>query len=191
MVVRFEVDACTRVPVTKPQLPRSDDTDDLDSLLTTLNVGSTQASTSAGAIATSYPVKVIKAGVEVAQEDLVELTSRSVNYVDPFDWAEALPQLYLSSTPQLFVGVHHWGTFQEIREHDLNDAALVKLRREAGASYEKLGRALEAIQALVVEHGPDEHLSLVCKDGELKIYRRLDGSSRLPADLRERFATDD
>ncbi|KZV65885.1 hypothetical protein PENSPDRAFT_637695 [Peniophora sp. CONT] len=188
MVVVFEVDACAREPSAGNQLPRKDNTDGLDSLLNSMSIGSANASASGSANSTAFPVKVIKAGAEVVQEDVIELTTRSIMNIGQFDWTEQLPQLYLSATPKLFIGVHQRGTFQEIQEHDLNDAALMKMRRDAAASYEKLGRALEAIQALVVEHGPEEHLSLLCKDGVLKVYRRIDGKSRLPADLRERFA---
>ena len=102
-----------------------------------------------------------------------------------------LPQLYLSATPHLFIGVHERGRFDEIRKHDLNDAAMAARRRAAAGSFERLGRVLELIQALVVEHGKRTMLSFVCVDGVMKVYKREGGKSRIPDDIQARFDVDD
>jgi hypothetical protein len=191
MVVRFEVDACLPTTTTSDARPfesrSSRDSQDLSADLDQLSVR-THSSPSTGDDSSNYcGVKVSKGGSVVSQSAIVELTTRSANYIDQFDWAEALPQLYLSSTPHLYIGLHRRGNFTEVRKYSLNDDALVKKRREAAESYEKLGRALEAIQGLVVEHGVGGGLSLVCTHGELQVYKRTGAAPLLPSAVRIRF----
>jgi hypothetical protein len=128
-------------------------------------------------------ISIVRAGTQVPQESLVEITSRSAYFVDQLDWNELYPQLVLSQTPNLRLGVHERGTFTEIREWqvpgtgtgagvsaninfnaDSNAAspgadtgalpALTTPRREMAAQLVRLARVLEDIQELAISRGP-------------------------------------
>ncbi|KAI0033496.1 hypothetical protein K488DRAFT_36454, partial [Vararia minispora EC-137] len=182
ILARYEVDACLATPVRSTTSPSSSrDVGDVSDLLDSLTVNPSPPVSGMGLSSERFGIKIIKGGSKIPQSAIIELTTRSQNYIDQYDWEEALPQLYLSSTPHLYIGVHRRGTFIEIRKHDLNEDALIKKRREAAQSYKKLGRALEVIQGLVVEHGADGGLSLVCTQGVLRVYRRVEVSHSLPS----------
>jgi len=178
MVVRFEVDACLQTAKAKRSTEAG-----LDDLLGAMSVRAPSAEAAPGTT-----VRVVKAGTAVPQSALLELTTRSANYIAQFDWDEALPQLYLSGTPHLRIGVHERGRFVEVRAHSLGEGLLVARRRAAAATYERLGRVLEALQGLVVEHGAAGRLSVVCVGGVLRVYSRAGAASLVPDDIRRRFA---
>ncbi|KAI0310145.1 hypothetical protein OF83DRAFT_1166709 [Amylostereum chailletii] len=195
MVVRFEVDAClpTSTPPATSSSPAAT-SDDLSDLLSSMNVAgssaaqkSKNAATSGTKDSTSPSLNIVNAGSEVPQSAIVELTTRSERWFHTFDWAEALPQLYLSATPHLYVGLHNRGTFSEVRKYELNGQEMGERKRTAAASFLKLARTLEGIQELVVEHGEEGRLSLVCQEGVLKVYSRVSAASCLSDELRKRF----
>ena len=127
MVVRFEVDAC--LPSVTPNRRASPVTqfsnpDDLIDALASLNITTNTPATPAVALASSStasfegspPLRIIRAGAAQLQESIIELTTRSENYIQNLDWAEVFPQLYLSQTPHLYVGVHSVGRFFDVRK---------------------------------------------------------------------------
>ena len=201
MIVRFEVDACssadastataTKTKTLDPKRPEkktpAGSVDDLADALGGINL-----STSA---ATPGPIlNIIRGGTQVPQDTLLELATRSKYYVDQLDWNELYPQLALSQTPTLHLGVHERGTFTELREWCVDGAGastdLAEQRQETAVQMERLARVLEDVQELAISRapGPAGSFSLVCEDGELKVYGRKGAKSCLPPDVKARFA---
>jgi hypothetical protein len=211
MIVRFEVDACLPTDTSKAETRTSDTKrsakgapepelalDELADALENLNVTSTPVSpTTASSV--SPALNIVRAGTEVPQESLLEVASRSKYFIDQLDWNELYPQLALSQTPGLRLGVHERGTFTELRECqvDSDDGAgageptgLSAQRRETAAQLVRLSRVLENVQELAISRGPGPtgSFSLVCEGGELRVYGRKGvRRSCLPQDVRTRF----
>jgi len=117
MIVRFEVDSClppdttdTKHSAKKAPVPAVDDLADA--------LGSINLSSSAASESTSSPaaINILHAGTQVPQDTLLEVASRSAYFVNQLDWNELYPQLALSQTPGLRLGVHERGKFTELRE---------------------------------------------------------------------------
>ena len=211
MIVRFEVDAClpsgantsTGTSDTKSSAKEAPEQtlDDLADALGSMNLLRTPTTPSSTSSWPSPTLDIIHAGTQVPQEALLEVASRSVYYIDRLDWNELYPQLALSQTPGLRLGVHERGTFTELRECqvDSDDGAgvggppdsLPAQRRDTAAQFVRLARVLEDVQELAIARGPGPvgSFSLVCEGGELRVYGRKGvGKSCLPLDVRTRFA---
>jgi hypothetical protein len=188
--VRFSADAClpsTPAATNKPS-SRSATTnpDDLASSLAGLSIKpATQASPSAG----SSELRIIRGGREVPQSALVELTTRSTNNILNLNWLEIYPQLYLSQTPHFYIGVHARGGFFEIQKRHLDDSELAQHRKDAKANLQRLGKALEVIQEIAIEHGDSRRLCLMCEKGILNVYERLGNDNCLSEETLERFSS--
>jgi hypothetical protein len=119
MIVRFEVDACLSTETTDSNCSSKEApalaVDDLADTLGSINISSDASSTSSPS-SSPESVNIIRAGTQVPQDTLLEVTSRSVHYVDQLDWNELYPQLAISQTATLHLGVHQRGTFEELRE---------------------------------------------------------------------------
>jgi hypothetical protein len=148
----------------------------------------------------SPALNIVHAGTQVPQESLLEVASRSKYYIDQLDWNELYPQLVLSQTPGLRLGVHERGTFTEMREMQVDgdggvgagpSPALEAQKRETAAQFARLARVLEDVQELAIGRGPGptHSFSLVCEGGELRAYARKGiRRSCLPPDVRARFS---
>ncbi|THH19456.1 hypothetical protein EUX98_g8774 [Antrodiella citrinella] len=199
LVVRFEVDACMpRPPQSKVEAtskapkpaPPSSNVDDLSDLLSGLNVSSTSASPTVAPTTTgSSPsdVTIIRAGYEVAQSAIIELTTRSERNVDNIDWTENFPQLFLSQTAHHILGIHARGTFHRVETRRLDSPDLQSVEGKCQRAFKRLKTMLKVIQDLVVEYGERGRLSLVYQGGILKVYKRDSEASCLPDDVMERF----
>jgi hypothetical protein len=190
MVVRFEVDAC--LPSDHPgsnvtRGPRADDEDDdpdaaLLGALSGLSIGtgSKSATTSSPSPLTSTDLKIFRAGIQVSQSDLLEMTTRSEMSAANFDWGDAYPQLYLSQTPHHYLAVHRGGTFFSIAKRKMGKKDLVAIESKAQAGFRKLRKVLGEIQTMAKKAGTSKRVSLVCKDGTLKVHERNSKESVLP-----------
>jgi hypothetical protein len=182
---------------------------------------STAASESTSSSSSPAAIKILHAGTQVSQDALLEVASRSTYFVNQLDWNELYPQLALSQTPGLCLGVHERGKFTELRElqviggadadadagdKDLDgpspsDAGgasaaswppnLTAQRRETAAQVVRLARVLEDVQELAISRGPGPAgcFSLVCENGQLRVYGQKGARSSLPADVRARFSS--
>jgi hypothetical protein len=177
IVLRCAVDACLPSG-SRPAANEidDDDDDDLADLVSNLNLGSItkpdRGSTS------SAELRIIKGGTEVPQSSIIEIKTRSERSIANFDWGEAYPQLYLSQTPLLYLGVHNRGNFGTVTKGRVDD--YVQVARESQPAFKGLKKALEDIQVLVQEHDLEGRISLVCKDGTLSVYERTSSDSCLP-----------
>jgi len=208
MIVRFEVDACLSTKTSDDTKPSVKDApapavDDLADALGSMKLSS--------AASTSPPpglINILHAGTQVPQDALLEVASRSAYFVNQLDWNELYPQLALSQTPALRLGVHERGRFTELREWQVIGAGagaggasadagagappdLTAERRETAAQIVRLARVLEDVQELAISRGPGPagSFSLVCEGGALHVYGRKGARSCLPPDVRARFSS--
>jgi hypothetical protein len=223
MIVRFEVDACLSTDTTdsKRSVKKAPvlAVDDLADALESINISSSAtSSTSEPSSSSPASVDIIRGGTQVLQDALLELTSRSVYFVDQLDWNDLYPQLVLSQTPAVRLGVHERGTFKELREWQVIGGAdagtststgtgadadadsglgsgsppdLTAQRRETAAHMVRLARVLEDVQELAISRGPGPAgcFSLVCERGQMHVYGRKDAKSCLPSDVKARFSS--
>jgi hypothetical protein len=225
MMVRFEVDACLPTETSTATIRKSGSSDTkrsgrespelaIDELADALGnmdpfrsprvpTSPTISSSSPSSPTPSSPspaLNIIRAGSQVPQESLLEVASRSKYYIDQLDWNELYPQLALSQTPGLRLGVHDRGTFTEMREMQVDGGgdgvgrpppALEAQKRDTAAQFVRLARLLEDVQELAISRGPGPtgSFSLVCEGGELSAYARKGvRRSCLPPGVRARFS---
>ncbi|KAH9973930.1 hypothetical protein BJV74DRAFT_782643 [Russula compacta] len=198
MIVRFEVDAClpadaaptkagtstTKCPEEKKPAPALDE---LADALESLNL---QTDASSRPSSPSSSIDIVNAGSQVPQDALLEIASRSIYYVNQLDWNEIYPQLALSQTPGLRLGVHERGTFTELRQWEIDGIDLTVQRRRLAAQMVRLAHVLKDVQELAIARGsgPAGSFSLVCERGSLNVYGRKGAKSCLPQDVIARFA---
>jgi hypothetical protein len=190
MVVRFEVDACL------PAAPNAETVEDsVGSLVAQLaNTSlSTVSPSSSSKIVQTFPsssnlsLTLCAAGAPVAQSRVVEMTTRSKTSKNRFSWPEAFPQLWFSQTPTHILALHEEGNFVEIKERQLGTDETRAPEVAAQPGFRKLKAVLEAIQELAVEYGSEARLSLVHKDGELRVYEVEGAGDCVPRELLRRF----
>ncbi|KAI0088709.1 hypothetical protein BDY19DRAFT_890744 [Irpex rosettiformis] len=192
IVVRCEVDACIDLEKdedsqslsietrgsnnTSP--PKAVSADDLADALSSLSVTSSS---------TPQDVKIVDGGAVVPQSSLVKIKTRSMRNVETFDWSAAYLQLFLGQTYNLYLGVHQRGTFNEVREVNLETPEFQEAAKDMQPVLKKLGRLLDEILYIAIEYGHKGRLSVVCRAGQLKVYERKDEASFLPKDVLARF----
>ncbi|KAF9651351.1 hypothetical protein BDM02DRAFT_3091263 [Thelephora ganbajun] len=192
LVVRFEVDACLpsddpeSKTIRKPHIDNDDDDDDTALLgaLSGLFIGASSHSTtmSSPSPLTSADLKMFRAGTQVPDSNLLEMTTRSEISAANFDWGDAYPQLYFSQTPNHYLAVHRNGTFFSIAKRRIGERDLVAIESRAQPGFRQLKEILGEIQAMVKKGGTGGRISLVCKDGVLKVHERTSKESCLPED---------
>ena len=210
MVVRFEVDAYLPSAGSSAPKTATASVDNLADALSGMNIKHPAPATTKTASSSSSPIiNIVRAGTQVPQEALVELISRSVYYVDQLDWNELYPQLALSQTPAVHLGVHERGVFTQLHEWQLDGRPragtrtgsatagttapdISAHRRETSVQIVRLARLLEDVQELAIARGPGAagSFSLVCENGELCVYaRKKDAGAKscLPLDVLARF----
>ncbi|EAU85879.2 hypothetical protein CC1G_02902 [Coprinopsis cinerea okayama7 len=182
MVVRFEVDAC--IPPPRSYSRRSVAT--VDEITASLaNVDLSKRPTPA--CEKRFQVNVIKGGYEVSPSAIMELSTRSEYKQHEYDFKELYPQLFFSQTTHHVLAVHNRGRFSAIHRRKLSSPELQQVDIELQPSLKAVRKALKVIQDLVIEHGQRGRLSLVCKDGVLRVYERTSVESCLPDHLMELF----
>ena len=140
-VVRFEVDGCLRSdqPGPKATIRKSRiDDDDLEAALSGalsgLSIGTSSRSTTTSETQsplTSTDLKIIRAGAQVPQSSLFEMTTRSEISAANFDWGDAFPQLYLPQTPNHYLAVHRTGRFSSIAKRKIGEKDLIAIEAKA------------------------------------------------------------
>ena len=176
MVVRFEVDACIPPPGKYPRRSVSN-IDDITSSLSSISLSQASPGSPSNAQLT-----VREGGSEVPSTAVIELATRSVTTMkfQGYDWKEAYPQLFFSQTAQHILAVHQRGRFTEIQKRKLSSDELKSVEKETQGDLKKLRNVLDIIKEIVIAHGRQGRLSLVCVGGKLKVYRRTSDESCLP-----------
>ncbi|KAH9020496.1 hypothetical protein EDB85DRAFT_2278742 [Lactarius pseudohatsudake] len=140
----------------------------------------------------------------VAQQASTSTTTTVSPVIDILDWNELYPQMALSQTPTLRLGVHERGEFTELREWQLEGAGArvgTETTRQSGTQRgaDRLAKLLQDVQKVAIARGPGPTggFSLVCENGKLCVYaRKMDGDdgknlsgSCLPPEVAARFDT--
>lgn len=175
MVVRFEVDA--RLATTVMDVLHMTDPPSASSKTTKLSSGGQGSSR----------LTVLSGGSVVPQSSLIELKAASYKNAKRPKWSDVYPQLCLSQTPWLYRGIHHDGEFTSVEKKSLTSPELTIFAERAVSAMAKLHQALRVIKDIVVAGGPEGRLSLVLEDRQLKVFRRRDEASCLPAEVIARF----
>ncbi|KAH9891855.1 hypothetical protein C8Q73DRAFT_91624 [Cubamyces lactineus] len=126
-------------------------------------------------------LKVIPGGALIPQTSLIELATRSAQYMDRTKDADTFIQLFLTQSPVNLVAVHTRGVFDRIVRQELGDPEFAKFGDDPEIQR-KLGQfvaLLREIQALVKRHGNVSTLSLVCQKGKLEAYSRMESEDVL------------
>ena len=187
MVVRFEVDGCLLSDQPGPKATSESRLadEDLDEAflgaLSSLSIG-TSSKTPAVSPLTSTDLKISRAGTQVPQSSLLELTTRSEISAANFDWGDAYPQLYFSQTPHHYLAIHRTGTFFSIAKREIGKKDLVAIENRAQPGFRRLRKLLGEIQTMVKKGGASGRKSLICKDGILKVHERNSEGNCLPED---------
>lgn len=182
MVVRFEVDAC--IPPPKTHSRRSvASPDELAAALSAVNI-----SDSATPVCDHrFHLSVIEGGYEVAPSAIMELSTRSEHRQHEYDFKELYPQLFFSQTTHHVLAVHNRGRFTAIHRRKLASSEFEAVDQELQPHFKAVRKALKVVQDLVVEHGERGRLTLVCKDGVLRVYERKSDEGCLPDHLLSLF----
>lgn len=185
MVVRFEVDAC--VAQNEPSASGSRLKSDIDELTQMLsNVSVAEAKTTVTIpLSRNRTLTVKRGGQSVPQNSLLELATVSHKRLDAYDWDHHFPQLYVSNTPQHYLGVHDRGRFIEYQKRRTSEMKgdIARVSR----NLRKLKNLLETIQEIVVEHGKSGRLSLVRVGTGIDVYNRSSQASCLPEAYMKKF----
>ncbi|KAK2465270.1 hypothetical protein APHAL10511_002624 [Amanita phalloides] len=175
MVVRYTVDGF---------IPASNATSDVEDVAESLASLDISKKTVEATSVTGTSLHVIAFGTKVPQESIVEIATISKARENQLNWDEKAPQLFLSQTYNFYVGLHDRGFFTTVRKRDFNPSALsVKVR----INLKKLRCALGIIQEVMVKYGQRGRVSLVCREGVLKVYERVSEETFLPDDYMQRF----
>ena len=192
MVVRFEVDACipsAGTPVPTQAAPST--VDDLIGALSSVNLRTPNIKplppSTAESSASSKKITVLSGGSYVPQSSIIEMTTRAEHRESAYEWKDAYPQLFLSQTPHHFLAVHQTGKFVRVNKRALKSTELQSVAASMQHDLKKLRRVLDVIKGLVVKHGGEGRLSLVCQRGVLKVFQRISKDSCLPDDVLEWF----
>jgi hypothetical protein len=132
-------------------------------------------------------IAIVPGGRLVPKEQTIELTTRSVKNFANFTWKDPYNQVLLSQTQYLYVAVHESGRFDRVYKYELGTGMLKSVEKQATQNIDKLRRLLDVIVEEVLKSGKGEPVTLVCKGGELKMYKRVDGSRAYPDDLEALF----
>ncbi|EED81960.1 predicted protein [Postia placenta Mad-698-R] len=135
LIVRFEVDACLPSGSSVSQPAPSTDADSLADMLSGMNVGAASQPAFIDAGASTNELDVISAGQHVPQSSIIEMTTRSKNYVDQYEWKDSYPQLYLSQTTLYYLAAHTRGDFEMVTKRRLDSVEMKKIDEEAQEGF--------------------------------------------------------
>lgn len=186
MVVRFEVDACFPPPAKSYPRKSISSIDELAQSLSGVSLSS-QPSSDQPSPSPKNGLTVVKGGSYVSASAVIELTTRSEARQKFYDWKEAYPQLFFSQTAHHFLAVHQRGRFIEVNKRKLSSPELQNVEQIIQPDLKLMRKALDKIKDLVVKYGERGRLTLVCSNGELKLYERKSLDSCLPHDFLELF----
>lgn len=179
MVVRCETDACH-----PPRNVPSSSTGRQSAQRVSMAPLS-KSTTSTHAVDQGTFLTVIHAGKPVANESVIELTTRKGSRDSTRKLKNKYQQLYFSQTPELIVGLHLNGRFTDLQRNTIESLAYFKDGVQGRLAT--LGQALRDIQDLVVKSGREGRLSLIGRDRDLLVFERSSAASCLPEIYLKRF----
>lgn len=84
----------------------------------------------------------------------------------------------ISQTPYLYLARHTNGTFGSVQKIDINGQAMAPYAKQAKDAMRKLQLLLVLILTAVRKQGERKPLSLVYYGGNLKLYKRKEGTGK-------------
>jgi hypothetical protein len=185
VLLRYAVDAIISAP-RLDKSPPTVETPSVDSLtdrLSAVSLGNTSSPSKP-----APDLTIIDGGSLAPQTSIIETKTRSQrNFTTNFKWEDFGPQLFLSRTPNMFVGVHERGTFTSIEKEQFRSLEMREVTREAQGYLKKMVCALQDIVDLVRKEGNGRKLSLIYQDGVMKLYERSTGREALPTEFMLKF----
>ena len=181
MLVRLEMDACL------PPDPDPHDLGDLTSQLNALDVSSSSTSSKDRICPPGLNIICSHNRSVVDYERTIEIVSHSRKFRSSFGWAEIYPQLLLSQTRNLFLGLHDFGRFSQVERHTLEELTESDIGEELQGDLRRLAKTLRLILKLVGEQGEGESLVLVSQDGKLSLKQREGERRVLPNEYMNLF----
>ena len=137
----------------------------------------------------SARIFVLQAGHLIPQRSIIEIKTRNAKF--PTTIQQNMPQLWFSNTRHLYVGLHHWGAFVEVKKHTVSDGINASwessMKEELGKLADLLGRIIEAARG----NTSGARMRVRCSGGTLKLEDWDERETpeillkRLPIDLRE------
>jgi hypothetical protein len=174
MVIRFEADAYD---------PGTSYNDQMEELASSLQATSLQSPE----VLQIHGLTIQKAGKQVPQTSVLELTTVGWQRRSQMDWSEIYCQLFLSQTKHV-LACHKNGLFHEVEERMLDSAPeLESAKTEAQDQMKKLVNIIVRIRELVIQGGKHSRLSLVCASGVLGVYKGISTESCMPDEVMELF----
>ncbi|KAI0642894.1 hypothetical protein C8Q79DRAFT_1012902 [Trametes meyenii] len=134
-------------------------------------------------------LKVVRAGTLVPQSSILELCTRSAQFINRTNIEDTFLQIFLTQTPVHLVAVHTRGSFDQVIRQELDSPDLAKFNDDVNIqkSLHQFAALLREIQKIVKRHGSTGKISLICEKGVLGVYSRVrEEEDWLGADL-ERF----
>lgn len=185
MVVRFEVDAY--IDPVSPESPSKIQPEGHPTPSEPMGPPSSQIH-GAPEVQLATPGKdgldIIRGGYYVPQSSIVELKTEKKG--KKFNaWSLHYPQLFFAQTQHIFKAIHIDGNFEGVNKATFENSLLVK--GSMAVRLLKFISVMKVIQDVVTEGGDHGRLSLVCRDGRLEVFERLDRSSCLPEAALARF----
>lgn len=175
MVVRFEAD----VAIPPAEYPRTSFSG-VDEITKMMN----DARLSRAARVADGQLQIVEGGSEVSSEAIVELNTRrswQMNFKpEEFDWGHTYASLFFSQTSQHFLALHDNGQFIELQRRRLTSSEFQAVERSLQDYLKQVRKVLDLIREVVVEHGSEGRISLVCVGKDLKVYKRISKVSCLP-----------
>lgn len=189
LLVRCHIDACFRVKTEK--------IDDLASLAALLTLSEGKGSMK-GPVETIADLSILSSGTKlVPQANLIKVATKRISaQTDVLH--KKFPQLALSGTPNLIIGMQRDGLVQRIERSTPEQIVAEGSRPSSQKAMRKLAAVLHQIQCAVMglaydpvtEGRTGRMLSLVCENGRLALYERHSGH-QVPKTLLDFFDVTD
>ncbi|KAF9452952.1 hypothetical protein P691DRAFT_771879 [Macrolepiota fuliginosa MF-IS2] len=186
LVVSFEVDGCLSPDEPDPSASQGDEVEALVNAMANMGHSSQGPSASAASNSSANTIQGRRSQVfglnilhrgngNIPNSSILEMTTAS-----SLRWSERYPQLYFSQTGNHFTGHRTNGTFHSVSKRSLLSPELQSVQARMQPAFKKLEEALNQIQSIVIEHGKQEHLTLIYEKPSLTVHRRLKRRDCLP-----------
>ncbi|KAI0369361.1 hypothetical protein BV20DRAFT_1053195 [Pilatotrama ljubarskyi] len=152
-------------------------------------VGPVESAGGADTFVPATDLTVVRGGTLLAQSSVIELATRSAQYVDLTKIEDTFFQLFLTQTPANLLAIHTRGLFDRVERQELDSPEFVRVQEDplVQRSLKQLVTFLRAIQDMLKKQGNVAKLSLVCEKGKLRVYNRVGDEDHLLAAEFSRF----
>jgi hypothetical protein len=126
-------------------------------------------------------------GTLTPQSEVIELATKSKAWVNNYKRREVYPVLAFGGIPHHILALHQQGTFVEVRREQVGiTQSLINADMTTQGDFARMRALLHNLRQMVITRGAAKPLSLLCLEGKLQVFERLDGAT-LPADFIAQF----